>query len=328
MTLFIGIDGGGTKTQALVLDSVTMQTIVVEGNASRTSSVGWETSFTVVKALVEEGLSRLNANPDAILGISACMSGIDLPEQSLRMKDELMTHYPSASVEVVNDSLAALTAGTRRKSGIVLVAGTGTIALGEDDQGNIVRAGGYGSLIGDEGSGYDIGRQGFLAAVQYFEKRGPKTILWDKVMREYGVTHPTQLISVVYEADYPIGVIAAFAPIVIECATKDDCARAILDDAVTSYSRLIRSVDDRLGGRAGDEVVLAGGLFTNSRFVLSRLQESCPMMHFTILQSLPVVGALLRSIRLKKNDWVSDTLLAQVLTITSEDASTRWICTR
>lgn len=318
MTLFIGIDGGGTKTHALVLDTVTMQTTVIEGNASRTSSVGWETSFGVVKSLIDEGLSRLKANPNDILGISACMSGIDLPDQSRRMKEELVTYYPSASVEVVNDSLAALSAGTQRKSGIVLVGGTGSIAVGEDDQGNIVRAGGYGSLIGDEGSGYDIGRQGLMAAVQYFEERGPQTILWDKVMKEYGVNHPNQLISIVYEATYPIGVIAAFAPIVIDCAETDACAKAILDDAIASYGGLIRSINRKLHGRAGDQVVLAGGIFTNSGFVLSCLRETCPTMKFDILHNRPVVGALFRSISLQTGRD-RDALLAQVLTITETD---------
>lgn len=317
MTLFVGIDGGGTKTHALFFNTTTGKTLAVEGNASRTSSVGWQASLEVVQELIRDGLNQMGAITEQISGLSACMSGIDLPEQSSRMAEALSQQFSVKCIEVVNDALAALSAGTLGQPGIVLIGGTGSIALGEDQRGRIARAGGYGSLIGDEGSGYDIGRRGLMAAVQHVEGRGPKTILWDKISEVYQIQHPSQLIPTIYESNYPIGKIAAVAPLVVEAAEQDATANAILNDAISSYRNLIDSVSTRLDGLAGKQVILGGGLFTNDGVIVERLIAACDSYEFQILRNKPVYGAVLRALRLGKDGDLSDAVSDAFLSLSN-----------
>ncbi|WP_169794060.1 N-acetylglucosamine kinase [Alicyclobacillus acidiphilus] len=322
MAIFIGIDGGGTKTNALFFDTVTKQSLALEGAASRTSSVGWQASLEVIQDLIRRGLRQIGAEADEIGGISACMSGIDLPHQSARMANELAGQIPVQSIEVVNDALAVLSAGTRGEPGVVVIGGTGSIALAEDSFGNVARAGGYGSLIGDEGSGYDIGRRGLMAAVQFMEGRGEKTILWDKAAETYDIQHPSELISIIYEAEYPIAKIASFAPRVIEAAVSDPVADAIVSDAVGSYQGLIASVSGQLQGNAGDVVILSGGLFTHDGWLVDRLSALCPAYQFRPLRHKPVYGALLRALRLgqeKSYLQLADDALATQAELTLDD---------
>lgn len=298
MAIYVGIDGGGSKTEALFYRSETQTTIRLVGHASRTSSVGWETSREVVIALILEGLSKLGADVDSLASISGCMSGIDLPEQSKRMTSDLKQRFSHSTIEVVNDALAALAAGTKGEPGVVLIAGTGSIAMGEDEAGRIARSGGLGYFIGDEGSGFDIGRLGITAAIQSYEGRGPQTALWQRVCTHYRVEQPRELIPLIYDAEYAIGHIAAFAPEVLECSTTDDVARVIIDQAVQQYVQLIDSVQMQLGQTVGNKVVLAGGVITNDSVLLKKLEIVRPALAFELLKHDPVVGALFRAIRM------------------------------
>lgn len=298
LAIYVGIDGGGFKTDALFFNSETKTTVEVAGNASRTSSVGWNTSKAVVTELLREGLAKCGVESDKLASVSVCMSGIDLAEQSVRMQNELNERFLHPSIEVVNDALAALTAGTDGSPGCVLVVGTGSIAMAEDNSGRIARSGGLGYLIGDEGSGYDIGRLGIIRAIQGREGRGPSTSLWDCVSNHFQIQQPRELIPIIYDSEYAVGQIAAFAPQVIACALTDDTACRIIDQSVERYVELVDSARGQLGDTVGNKVVLAGGVITNGSLLLEKLEAARPSMTFEPLQRAPVVGALLRAIRL------------------------------
>lgn len=298
MALYIGVDGGGTKTEVSLFNSQTELSLSLGGNASRTSSVGWDESRELVRALIDEGLHQCGATPQDVKGISLCLSGIDLPEQSIRMARQLKTYFQNSAIEVVNDSLAILTAGMGGHSGIVLIAGTGSICMGEGTNGRIVRAGGYGSFIGDEGSAYEIGRQGLIAAIQSAEERGPFTTLWHLAEEQYAVTSPNQIIERIYSTEYPLAAVANFAPIVLEAREEDTVAREIIEGATRSQLALIESVYKRLCGQVETKVVLSGGLFTNSDVLVNELQQcSAGKFQLRVFRDRPSSGAVLRAIR-------------------------------
>jgi N-acetylglucosamine kinase-like BadF-type ATPase len=102
---------------------------------------------------------------------------------------------------VVNDALIALVAGAGENPGVVLVAGTGSIAYGRDARGRAARAGGWGYLLGDEGSGFWIGRRALLSVVRHADGRGPFTMLTELVLRHMGITRPAELIHETYDKD-------------------------------------------------------------------------------------------------------------------------------
>jgi N-acetylglucosamine kinase-like BadF-type ATPase len=211
------------------------------------------------------------------------------------MHDLLQQHLPEPCVTAVSDAQAALSAGTHGSPGIVLIAGTGTIALGEDVFGRVERAGGLGYLIGDEGSGYEIGRNGLRAAVQAQEGRGPATALWEAVKSFFDIAQPTDLVPAVYNSSHPVGLIASFARTVVEAASSDAVASGIVEAALRQHAALVDSLCQRLTFAGPPTVVAAGGLYGAQPDWLRRLQGHLPGCRCVALRHSAAAGAALRA---------------------------------
>lgn len=259
-------------------------------------------------ALLHEGLKKLGCSVGDLTGLCVAMAGMDRPQQVNRMLASLTQACPNTGIQVINDALAALSAGTRGGSGVVLIAGTGSIAVAQARDGSIYRSGGYGYLIGDEGSGFDMGRRGLMAAIAGYEKRGPKTRLWDEAADFFAIRHPQEIISLVYEADHPVGMIAGFSRRVLTLQGSDQAAHRIVEEALVHYTRLIDSVFAQVTARAhqtalaqthwiANLVVLAGGLLTGDSALAARLQSLMPERKFTVLKHTPAAGAALRAVQ-------------------------------
>ncbi|WAH37188.1 N-acetylglucosamine kinase [Alicyclobacillus dauci] len=296
MKLYIGVDGGGTKTEVFAFDLEHRRGNVSAGAASNPSTVGWEQAMETVETLIRTVTREAGGSVDDVKGLSLCMSGVDRPEQGERVRSHFAPLFPNAKVEVANDALAALAAGTRGSSGVVLIAGTGSIAVGESDRGKVVRAGGYGNLIGDEGSGFVIGRAGLMAAVQSREGRGPETTLWERTKEQFGIAQPGEIIPKIYGSHHPVGTIASFAPHVLAEATHDEVAARIVAEAVDNHVALIRSVRTQLSDDISDKVILAGGLFTNTPVLADKVRLALPELTFTVLKERASAGAALRAL--------------------------------
>ncbi len=302
MPVYLGVDAGGTKTQTFLVDTEEKRAISFVGGSANPGTVGWATARDTVLQLISQTLQEAGVSAKQLTGLSIGMAGIDRPQQVERMTQELSSHFPAGlNMEVVNDALPALTAGTRGASGVVLIGGTGSIAVGEDTEGHIVRAGGFGNLIGDEGSGFDIGRRGLMAAVQATEGRGPHTKLWERASDFFQVSQPGDIIPKIYESSNPVGTVASFAREVIALGDFDEVASNILSQAITSYVQLVESVFYRFPGPADSNVVLAGGLFTNAAMLRDGLIARLPQRHFTLLDCSAAAGAALRAMRNAKD---------------------------
>lgn len=305
MGLVVGVDGGGTKTHVLAVNSITCEGIVVGGKASRTTTVGYLEAAQIITALVLDAATMLGAGLSDVTAVSLCLSGIDSDEQAQKMLDVVALLLPKARLEVVNDTFAVLAAGSLGQSSIAVIGGTGSIAVGEDWDGKVARVGGYGNFLGDEGSGFDIGNQGLTAAIRSFEGRGPRTVLWERAAEQFSVNHPLQMMTKVYDASNPVGIVASFASVVLAIA-DDAVADEIVRGAVLSYQRLIESVYHLLNARVHPHVVLAGGIFRSHPKFVASLKQCLPNMDFKLLDRRPVMGALLRATRL-----TADTTLGQ-----------------
>lgn len=298
MSVYLGVDAGGTKTQTFLVNTEAKRAVSIVGESANPGTVGWATARDTVLQLIFQTLQAAGASPEQLSGLSIGMAGIDRPQQVERMTQELSSHLPAGlNMEVVNDALPALTAGTRGASGVVLIAGTGSIAVGEDTEGHMVRSGGFGNLIGDEGSGCDIGRRGLMAAVQAAEGRGPQTQLWERAADFFQVSQPGDIIPQIYESNNPVGTVASFAREVIALGDVDEVASNILSQAISSYVQLVESVFSRFPGPADNHVVLAGGLFTHAAMLRDGLIERLPERHFTLLDCSAAAGAALRAMR-------------------------------
>lgn len=310
MPIYIGVDGGGTKTQVLVMRGDQGASVIAP--SSNPSSVGRDEAQHVILKAIDDCLRALSLTHTEVAGLSVCMAGVDRKNEMDAIRLVFEAQFPRAAVEITNDALAALTAGTKGEPGVVLIAGTGSIAIGESADGQVHRAGGYGYLLGDEGSGFAIGRAGLAAAIQSFESRLTPTKLWDRAAMAYDVTHPSQLIPTVYQAVHPVSTIARFAKEVVDLADADEVAKDIVTSAVSDYVRLIQAVVrlleefkssgvhlDRahLPGMAKPKVVLAGGLFTNTDVLVRRLRAASPEFELQPLRQSGAAGAVLRAIQ-------------------------------
>ena len=309
MELYVGIDGGGTKTRVILMDLVSHRGTTVSGGASNPNGVGWNTALARISELVESGLTQLDAHTRHLHSLCAALAGVSSPEARQRMERELRALFPHTRIEVVPDALAALSAGTEARPGVALIAGTGTIAISEDHTGIVRRAGGYGYLVGDEGSGFDIGRRGIMAALQSFEHRGPDTVLSDALCRFFETADPRDVIAATYRCDHPVARVAAFAPSVIQNAARDPVALGIVTAALDAHGALVESVIAQSQNEYDEPIVLGGGLYAHNSHWLEELRSRLPNRAFRLLAHSPAAGAVLRAVKQMTGEPLDRTLI-------------------
>jgi glucosamine kinase len=188
---------------------------------------------------------------------------------------------------VTNDAELAL-AGLRGEPGVALIAGTGSIALGVDWAGCVVRVGGWGHLIGDEGSGYDIGRRALRVALRMADGREPRGALLDRVLAHFGAGGHEELIERVY-AEQGKSAVAGLAPAVLrEARGGDVVAGAIvreaadeLAQAAATAARMISGVDDALALALSGGLLVADGWYR--RAVVRRIRRQVRVAAVAVL---------------------------------------------
>lgn len=210
---------------------------------------------------------------------------------------------------VTGDMVPALAAGTRAQPGIVVIAGTGSICWGCDASGQSARAGGWGYLLGDEGSGFAIGRSAAAAALRSFDGRGPKTSLLHRILHALGCADVHALVRCVYGADQPRTLIASLAPVVLEAAEDGDpVAMGILDEAAEALVQGVLAVHRALHFGGEVTVVASGGLLQRTDALLRRvrllLAPRLPAARVVLPAVEPVVGACYLALRaLRGEAW-------------------------
>ncbi len=254
--------------------------------------------FAVEKILhrvMDETLGERDIKLDAIcLGIA----GVDRPRDAHTIKAIMRRIAQKTPTVVVNDALVALVAGAGDQPGVVVVAGTGSIAYGRDAEGRAARAGGWGYLLGDEGGGFWIGRAALSAVVRQFDHRGPATLLTDLVLAQMQLSTPAEVIHAIYDRGLQRHAIAGLAGVVQRAMEAGDAvAGEILDRAAIELAAAAASVVTRLGMR-GDvfPTVLSGGMFKGIpslvTSVTTRLAEVAPRSDVRRLEIEPANGAV------------------------------------
>lgn len=287
----LGIDAGGTRTLGLLASETGTVVAEARGAGCHLQTHGDLQIEKVVGALIE--------NLGGLHPISALCFGLAGAERS---QDEALVRtilrrlgYRDAS-RVVSDATIALVAGSPERVGIVLVAGTGTLAYGVDRTGQSARAGGYGPILSDEGSGYWLGHAALRAAVRAGDGRGPQTLLSSLLYGSLSVQSATDLVSLIHEKGLPRSQVAALAGLVQKGADRGDAvASGLLAEAARELSGCVKAVATRLS--FGDEpypVVLAGGLFRACPSLGERLIAlvDLPKAVLTTLEVEPALGAV------------------------------------
>lgn len=301
----IGIDAGGSKTVCLVSDAEGHVIAEARGPGANLQSAGELEVEKVLHEVTTEAMAGLPLPPAALcLG----MAGVDRPNDGRVLRGILARLWRGTRVLVVNDALIALEAGAADQAGIVLIAGTGSIAYGRDAFGHAARAGGWGHVLGDEGSGFWLGRQALRAILRATDHRGPATELAPRVMAHFGVARAQDLVHPIYEGGMKPKAIAALAVIVGEvAATGDSVATHIMDVGADELASSAASVARRLSLQDTPiPLPLAGGVFRAvpgvRERVMQRLAAMLPHARPELLSAEPAVGALSLAVSLVRGE--------------------------
>jgi len=291
----LGIDAGGTKTVCQLADD--RGEVIAEarrGGANLQASGELEVEKVLHEAM-DEAIGDREISPSAIcLGIA----GVDRPDDAKTVGGIMRRIGYKARILVVNDALVALEAGAPREPGVVVIAGTGSIAYGRNDRNEAARAGGWGYVLGDEGSGYWIGRAALRAVLREADRRGPKTQLTGLLLQYFQVDRAQDLIHEVYHGTLRPSAIAALAQYV-HAAFKagDSVAIGILRGSADELESSALSVARRLDLVGSSfPFVLAGGMFKAVPWLYEELERRLPLAspasRIIRLDVEPAIGAV------------------------------------
>jgi N-acetylglucosamine kinase-like BadF-type ATPase len=299
--MLIGIDAGGTKTLALLAAPGGQVLARGEAGPSNYQSAGREAALAALTQAAEGALRAAGLPRGAVTAACLGAAGADRPEDRGLFEDWAAQVFPSARFRICNDALIVLYAGTPAGWGLAMISGTGSIAYGRRPDGQLGRAGGWGYLLGDEGSGYGIGLAALRAAVRAADGRGPATALLPALLERWSLDGPTRLVRKVYGelAGAPgRAEIARLSRLVEECAGDgDDTAAAILTEAGQELALAAAAVAGRLFSAPEPlPCALTGGVLVKGRrvreaFLAAAAQRGLALAPVALVEE-PALGAL------------------------------------
>jgi N-acetylglucosamine kinase-like BadF-type ATPase len=295
MAYLLGLDGGGTKTECAVLDAQGNVVGKGLGGPSNPLRCGFDTAFQSLSEAAAEALKEAKLRHAAITGVCAGLAGASRRSVVRRTMAFLAQVFPGARVQVTTDFEIALEAAVGAGPGLVLIAGTGSVAYGRNAAGETARAGGYGLWVGDEGSAFDIGRRAVGAVARNRDTSAPPTLL--SVMIPAALECPDWDELVDRTVKNPDDVFPKLFPVVVAAAdAEDSAAKEILFAAAVGLGNLAMTVVRKLGLRdKAFPLVKCGGVFGRSRLLDSLLDSvlSSGALRAKIsrLEISPAVGA-------------------------------------
>jgi N-acetylglucosamine kinase-like BadF-type ATPase len=291
----LGIDAGGTKTVCLLADEHGTIVSRARGSGANLQAVGELQVEKVLHEVMEQAIGDRDIVPAAIcLGIA----GVDRPDDHAVVRGIMRRIGFKARVVIVNDALVALEAGAPGQPGVVIISGTGSIAYGRNAAGEAARSGGWGYVLGDEGSGYWIGRAALRAVLRAADYRGQRTLLTQLLLDRFGVSQPQALLHEVYYNQLTPAAIGTLASCVQTAFREgDQAAIGILRGAADELEGAALSVARRLDlSNEAFMFVLSGGIFRAvpwlEQELARRLPVAAPKSVTRLLDREPAEGAV------------------------------------
>ncbi|MCZ2342896.1 MAG: hypothetical protein LC104_14070 [Bacteroidales bacterium] len=299
--LVLGVDGGGTHTVA-VLAQRTSGRVLGRGaaGASNIQSAGEQSALRALEESIEQAFDQAGQPREPVAAACLGLAGVDRNEGLDVIQNWAARYELAGLVPVANDATLLLAAGTPEGWGVAVVAGTGSIAFTRTPTGQVDRCGGWGYLLGDEGSGYQIALAGLRAVCRAYDQCSPPTQLLTRILRHMGLPDGDgpSLIPAVYRGKWDRTVLASLAPIVLEAAQDGDAiACAIVTEQAVALAKTTAVAAQKCGFPPGAvPLALTGGVILGSalfrRLYLHALVEAG--FHAEPIQcvSEPCVGAV------------------------------------
>jgi N-acetylglucosamine kinase-like BadF-type ATPase len=298
----LGFDGGGTKTDCVLLDA--NGAIVGEGHGGPANPLrsGFEGAFSSLREAAAEAITAAKIRAGDVTRVCAGLAGAGRRNAVRRLTVFLSQEFPLALTQVVPDYEVALEAAAGTGPGVVLIAGTGSVAYGRNDAGETARAGGYGPWIGDEGSAFEIGRRAVSAVARTRDVDAPATVLTNMIPAALDCPDWDDLLLRIVKN--PDDVFPKLFPVVAAAANSEDtAAKEILFASAIGLGNLAMIVVRRLGMKSQQfPLVKCGGVFGHSQ-VLDNLLDSvlasgALRAKISRLEISPAIGAARMAARL------------------------------
>jgi len=306
----LAVDGGGTKTLAVLVDA--NGTILGEGRAGATNyhvagaiKVRDALEKAILAAFKDAGIDPSSVVKKAVFALAGIDTDNDEKEVS-RVVKETVNGLPIMieRLQVENDCLSALLGSTQNKAGVLLIAGTGSIVFAHDGNNRIVRSGGWGHRFGDEGSGYWIGKQAIESVLKMQDGRGEDTLLAKLVLKKFDFTKIEELYNWAYSDSYSVDDVGALATTVDEAfRLGDPVSKRILERAVEELLLLVHTAIKNAGIDQNEfDLILQGGVFHHNHYiknqVRNRIQLSFPKVNMITTTEEPIQSIIKRGLKL------------------------------
>jgi N-acetylglucosamine kinase len=270
MGYVLGFDGGGTKTECVLMDATGKFLARGVSGPSNPFRVGVESATREILKAAEVCLEEARVERNEVVAVGAGLAGTGKPDLKEGMRTALAAAFPGAAIKIFTDLETAL-AGAGEGPVIVLVAGTGSAAMGRNGQNEIWRTGGYGPRVSDDGSAFDIGSRAVARAMKEREERGADSDLGAKILQQFECTSWKELeeraaldADKIFPAVFPVVAVAADA--------GDLAAREILVHAAGELTALVIAVAEHSGmTRESIRILKTGGMVGRSAFFDAQL---------------------------------------------------------
>ena len=295
--LFLGVDGGGTKTLAVIADKNLKVLGEAKTDVSNPLRVGVETAVDNIVAAIDRACDAADKPRSEIAAAQIGLAGVRRADIRQRMRDRLISRLRIKNLEVSTDAEIALYGATGGAAGLVVIAGTGSICCGRNDAGEYAVAGGWGPLAGDEGGGAGIARRALQAVAKASDGRGAKTKLSDLACDYFRAASPEDLAMAIYAPTMTNTRIAGFAKFVIQAARDGDkVAFALLDDAGCELGTAANAVIKKLNlANRKFQIGYVGGIFGAKEMIfeplLRKVHELAPKAYLAPPQISPAIAA-------------------------------------
>ncbi|MBN2417318.1 hypothetical protein JXO52_15890 [bacterium] len=275
-TYVIGADGGGTKLEMVLVSHDGRIKGRVVGGSANYQVIGGE---KLKREILQTAAALLKEN-GAVPGQVSCMVlGLAGAGREDCRRDILSLFSDtdfSGKTAVDSDAMAALAGASGKKPGIILISGTGSICFGMKEDGTVIRSGGWGYLLGDEGSGYYIGNTAVIASLKDHDGRGEHTILKRIIEKRFDIDSIDKIIPLIYQNKIERSEIADLAPLVFEAAeNKDHIALEIINRTGRELGKLAKAVSDQIDFPDGlVKIALIGGVFSKREMLLAEMRKA------------------------------------------------------
>ncbi|HMF90738.1 MAG TPA: BadF/BadG/BcrA/BcrD ATPase family protein [Candidatus Angelobacter sp.] len=292
MPLYLGIDAGGTKTDCAVSNGAELLGQAT-GPSSKLARVGRDKARENLQSVILRACDTARVQAANAQHVCIGMAGASLPEAVQWAQETIREIIPGATIYVAGDHIIAHRAAFGTSPGVLVIAGTGSIAFGRNQAGETARAGGWGPNVSDEGSAFWVGREAVTAALHAYDFGGENTLL--ALIAKAWSAAPEEVVRLANAAEPRFAELAA---VVTEAAEKGDrTAREIASRAGKALACLGGAVIARLWAKgAVVPMALSGGVLQGSALIRQAFKETMRAEHpgvalsFTVVR--PVLGAL------------------------------------